>query len=86
VKSEKRIAMKKVMKMMAVVLLGSLWHTAVAQTKDDYVDFLYKYMPLPDKSDYPRAFYEKNVALSRFRQRQRCLGVRRCQKGSSGIS
>ena len=63
-KSEKRIAMKKVMKMMAVVLLGSLWHTAVAQTKDDYVDFLYKYMPLPDKSDYPRAFYEKNVALS----------------------
>ena len=63
-KSEKRIAMKKVMKMMAVVLLGSLWHTSVAQTKDDYVDFLYKYMPLPDKSDYPRAFYEKNVALS----------------------
>ena len=56
--------MKKVMKMMAVVLLGSLWHTAVAQTQDDYVDFLYKYMPLPDKSDYPRAFYEKNVALS----------------------
>ncbi len=56
--------MKKVMKMMAVVLLGSLWHTAVAQTKDDYVDFLYKYMPLPDKSDYPRSFYEKNVALS----------------------
>lgn len=56
--------MKKVMKMMAVVLLGSLWHTAVAQTKDDYVDFLYKYMPLPDKADYPRSFYEKNVALS----------------------
>ena len=56
--------MKKVMKMMAVVLLGSLWHTAVAQTQADYVDFLYKYMPLPDKSDYPRAFYEKNVALS----------------------
>ena len=50
--------------MMAVVLLGSLWHTAVAQTKDDYVDFLYKYMPLPDKADYPRSFYEKNVALS----------------------
>jgi len=64
VRSEKRIMMKKVMKMMAVVLLGSLWHTAVAQTKDDYVDFLYKYMPLPDKADYPRSFYEKNVALS----------------------
>lgn len=56
--------MKKVMKMMAVVLLGSLWQIAVAQKSDDYVDFLYKYMPLPDKSDYPRSFYEKNVALS----------------------
>ena len=30
----------------------------------DYVDFLYQYMPLPDRTDYPRAFYERNVALS----------------------
>lgn len=29
-----------------------------------YVDFLYKYMPLPDSTDYSRAFYEQNVALS----------------------
>ncbi|MCI6161068.1 MAG: transglutaminase-like domain-containing protein [Prevotella sp.] len=29
-----------------------------------YLDFLYKYMPLPDKTDYSRAFYQKNVELS----------------------
>ena len=46
------------------MVLGNLWLTAMGQTKDDYVDFLYKYMPLPDKADYPRSFYEKNVALS----------------------
>ena len=46
------------------MVLGSLWLTAMGQTQADYVDFLYKYMPLPDKSDYPRAFSEKNVALS----------------------
>lgn len=53
--------MKKLLMMM---VLGNLWLTAMGQTKDDYVDFLYKYMPLPDKADYPRSFYEKNVALS----------------------
>jgi len=56
--------MRKVM-MTAAVLLGSLWLTvAAAQTRDDYVSFLYQYMPLPDKTDYPRSFYEQNVALS----------------------
>ncbi len=29
-----------------------------------YLDFLYKYMPLPDKTDYSRVFYQKNVELS----------------------
>ena len=31
---------------------------------DKYVDFLYRYMPLPDSTDYPREFYEQNVRLS----------------------
>ena len=53
--------MRKVM-MMAVVLLGSVMGTG--QTRDDYVAFLYQYMPLPDKTDYPKAFYEQNVSLS----------------------
>ena len=56
--------MNKVMTTMAMVLLSSLCLTAMGQTRDDYVAFLYQYMPLPDKTDYPRAFYEKNVELS----------------------
>ena len=31
---------------------------------DDYLDFLYKYMSLPDRADYPRAFYVNNVQLT----------------------
>lgn len=54
--------MKRVM--MAVVLLSGLWLTAMGQTREAYVDFLYQYMPLPDRTDYPRAYYEKNVDLS----------------------
>lgn len=53
--------MRKVM-ILAVALLSSVM--AMGQTRDDYVAFLYQYMPLPDKTDYPRAFYEKNVELS----------------------
>lgn len=30
----------------------------------NYLNFLYKYMALPDKTDYSKAFYEENVALS----------------------
>ncbi len=55
--------MKKLL--MTMVLLGSMGLTAMGQaTRDDYVDFLYKYMPLPDKTDYPREFYQQNVTLS----------------------
>ena len=44
----------------------ALWcvTAALGQTAAGYVDFLYKYMPLPDRADYSRAFYEKNVAMS----------------------
>ena len=49
---------------MAVGLMALLPIDAKGQTLDDYVSFLYQYMPLPDKTDYPRTFYEKNVALS----------------------
>ncbi len=48
----------------AMILLSGTWLTAVGQTKADYVAFLYQYMPLPDKTDYPREFYEHNVDLS----------------------
>ena len=49
---------------MALVLLSSLWLTTQGQTSDDYVNFLYQYMPLPDKTDYPLEFYQQNVSLS----------------------
>jgi len=49
---------------MALVLLSSLWLTTQGQTRDDYVNFLYQYMPLPDKTDYPLEFYQQNVSLS----------------------
>ena len=50
--------------MMALVLISSLWLTMQGQTRDDYVNFLYQYMPLPDKTDYPLEFYQQNVSLS----------------------
>ena len=49
---------------MAIGLLSGLWLTAAGQTRESYVDFLYQYMSLPDKTDYSRSFYEKNVDLS----------------------
>ena len=49
---------------MALALLSSLWLTTQGQTRDDYVNFLYQYMPLPDKTDYPLEFYQQNVSLS----------------------
>ena len=30
----------------------------------NYLNFLYKYMALPDKTDYSKAFYEENIALT----------------------
>ncbi len=38
--------------------------SGLAQTASEYVDFLYEGMPLPDRTDYSRAFYERNVELS----------------------
>lgn len=46
----------------ATLLLGAL--CIQAQTREGYVDFLYQFMPQPDKTDYSRDFYEKNVALA----------------------
>jgi len=46
------------------ILLSALCLPASAQTRDSYVDFLYQFMPQPDKTDYSREFYQQNVALS----------------------
>nr|WP_028907148.1 transglutaminase-like domain-containing protein [Xylanibacter ruminicola] len=46
------------------ILLSSLCLQSHAQTRYGYVDFLYQFMPQPDKTDYTREFYQQNVALS----------------------
>jgi len=45
-----------------IILISSL--SISAQTQKECMDFLYKYMPLPDRVDYPKAFYEANVATT----------------------
>ena len=55
--------MKKLLTL-AALLLCNYGLQAVGQTCDDYVAFLYKYMPLPDKTDYSLEFYQQNVSLS----------------------
>ena len=49
----------------------ALWcvTAALGQTAAGYVDFLYKYMPLPDRADYSLSFYETNVAMSLLERR-----------------
>ena len=53
---------------MVAVLLTLLAGMAGCNSREgdvqQYVDFLYRYMPLPDSTDYSREFYEQNVALS----------------------
>lgn len=46
------------------ILLSAMCLPASAQTPDSYVDYLYQFMPQPDKTDYSREFYQQNVALS----------------------
>ena len=41
------------------LLLSAMCMQAQAQTREDYVAFLYQFMPQPDKTDYSRDFYEK---------------------------
>jgi hypothetical protein len=52
--------------LLAGLLFAASFQSCTSQENDvqAYVDFLYKYMPLPDSTDYPRDFYEQNVALA----------------------
>ncbi len=55
--------MKKTNIVLALALLVAACHTQQRE-RDELVDFLYQYMPLPDSTDYSRQFYEQQVALS----------------------
>lgn len=55
--------MKKLSYLFIALLLASC--TAKQElTQEQAMDFLYKYMPLPDKVDYDTAFYKRNVETS----------------------
>ena len=44
---------------------GRADHTGLpAKEVEEAVDFLYRFMPLADKTDYPRSFFEENVRTS----------------------
>ena len=45
-----------------------------AQTPRQYLDFLYQYMPLPDRTDYSRDYYVRNVELALEARRQLTWG------------
>ena len=55
------------MRMKNIITLLTLFLLAVAcqpgrDSESDYVDFLYQHMALPDSTDYPRQYYEQQVA------------------------
>ena len=53
--------MKKIL-LFLICMMGVA--SSYAQAASDYLDFLYEGMPLPDRTDYSRDFYERNVMLS----------------------
>lgn len=62
---------KKIISILSFVLFIAIFGNATtyAQTQKECLDFLYKYMPLPDKVDYSQRYYENNVATT-LRARQ----------------
>lgn len=56
--------MNRLLTFLICCLVGATTGFAQGMGAADYVDFLYQFMPLPDRTDYPQAFYEHNVALS----------------------
>ena len=55
------------MRMKNIITLLTLFLLTVAcqpgrDSENDYVDFLYQHMALPESTDYPRQYYEQQVA------------------------
>ena len=51
-------------RLMAAIMLLTAAAMLQAAEADDYLAFLYRYMPLPDQCDYDKAFFQKQVDLS----------------------
>lgn len=47
-----------------VVVFLTVIPLCAQQTEKTYFDFLYRYLPLPDKTDYTEDFYKTNIRLS----------------------
>ena len=54
--------MRRIMLLLTAVLLLAACQNK--KSEEEYLQFLYQYMPLPDQTDYPRSFYEEQVALA----------------------
>lgn len=56
--------MKKIFLAAWIALAIPMGSWGQQETVNEAVDFLYQYMPLADKTDYPRTFFEENVEAS----------------------
>ena len=61
--------MKKLFFLFLLIPLLSGCHEG-SGTPEEYLSFLYSYMPLPDSVDYSRAFWEQNVSVSMQARRE----------------
>jgi len=57
-----------------VVFLFSLLSFCNIAAQQSYVDFIYRYLPLPDRTAYPHAFFERNVQLALKARQQMSWG------------
>ena len=58
---------------LSLIIFHLSFAPAVAQ--NGYLDFLYQYMPLPDRADYPRSYYERQVQLAQEARQQMPWGT-----------
>lgn len=57
-----------------LIVLLAIACSCAKNDSEKYLDFLYSYMPLPDKIDYSREFYEENVECSLKARREMSWG------------
>ena len=68
----KIMRMKKVMMMVALLCCLGAMAQGNQASEEAYLQFLYQYMPMPDRADYSRDFYRENVQLSLQARQEMC--------------
>lgn len=61
-------------KQILITILSLFAHVGNAQTTKECLDFLYESMPLPDKVDYSKAFFQENVEATLTAKREMSWG------------